>query len=575
MLTYKLDEIPFSVPGSYLIITSRRTNGSNRLLYKTCSRQAVTTRGMPFEADNFFEIALARDGVEIPYSWTAQPHRLDLLAEGGGLATLAFSDPDTIGFETQNVNLRLLSCKGFATEFWPGSDTYCAVDWPARGFHLLRAGKGTQLKITDAPAYSGPSHIFNEKPRGIDFIGKRGAIRFTHYESKWEDPLPLMLDVLWDRELEYARWTRFLPVMPERYLQAAEQAWFLLWNSQVDPYGPLTRPAIYMSKFWMNNIWAWDNCFNALAIAEADPDLAWNQLMLFFDHQDPNGMIPDSVNDLEAIYCFNKPPIYGWIIHKMVDKIGLKKSLPYLRRLYKPVSLLTDWWYNLRDFDGDGMPQYHHGNDSGLDNATAFDQGYPTEGADLAAHLVLQMEGLAFMADALGKRNSAKRWHKRAEKALARLLSKGTKDKHFFSPLDGKDEAPETQSLLNYLPMELGHRLPKDIRKSLVADLAPGGTFLTDYGLATEAINSPKYEPDGYWRGPIWAPSTYLIFDGLVDAGETQLARTIAERFCDMCVKDPGFWENYDALTGKGLRCPGYTWTASVFLLLAEWLANI
>ena len=47
----------------------------------------------------------------------------------------------------------------------------------------------------------------------------------------------------------------------------------------------------------------------------------------------------------------------------------------------------------------------------------------------------------------------------------------------------------------------------------------------------------------------------------------------MAERFCDLCVKEPGFWENYDALTGKGLRCPGYTWTASVFLLMAEWLA--
>jgi hypothetical protein len=39
-----------------------------------------------------------------------------------------------------------------------------------------------------------------------------------------------------------------------------------------------------------------------------------------------------------------------------------------------------------------------------------------------------------------------------------------------------------------------------------------------------------------------------------------------------MCLKAGGFWENYDALTGIGQRCPGYSWTASVFLLLAEWL---
>jgi hypothetical protein len=63
-----------------------------------------------------------------------------------------------------------------------------------------------------------------------------------------------------------------------------------------------------------------------------------------------------------------------------------------------------------------------------------------------------------------------------------------------------------------------------------------------------------------------------LIFDGLAQGGESGLARTIAERFCEMCRRSPGFWENYDALTGQGLDCPGYTWTAACFLLMAEWL---
>ena len=63
-----------------------------------------------------------------------------------------------------------------------------------------------------------------------------------------------------------------------------------------------------------------------------------------------------------------------------------------------------------------------------------------------------------------------------------------------------------------------------------------------------------------------------MIFDGLVDCGETALATMIAERYCRMCVEFPGFWENYDARTGKGLRCPSYSWTAAVFILLASWL---
>lgn len=69
------------------------------------------------------------------------------------------------------------------------------------------------------------------------------------------------------------------------------------------------------------------------------------------------------------------------------------------------------------------------------------------------------------------------------------------------------------------------------------------------------------------WKGPIWAPTTLLV-DGIEQCGDPVLAREAARRFCDMC-RENGFWENYDALTGKGLRDPSYTWTASVFLVLA------
>ena len=578
MLSYDLSVIPFSLPGSFLTITSRSSgktpNQTHRLLYRTCSRRAITEKYMPSLAHEFFEIALMRDSVEIPYTWSAQPHRLDLLSEGGGSAIMAFADPHTLVFKTEGVSLRLLPCKSFATEYAPGPREICLVDWTAHGTHHFRGGEQTEVLTTVVENAAGELHEFRDHPRTVDFLGPTGAIRFDQYENFWHGKIPRLSVVLRDRKKDYSRWSKRLPKVPDQYRSAAEMAWFLLWNCQVPAEGALTRPVIYMSKSWMNAIWAWDNCFNALAVAKVDPELAWNQLLLFFDHQDPNGMIPDMVSDQAAAYCFNKPPIYGWTIRKLVKKIGLKDSRPYLEQLYKPVNRLTEWWYTMRDFDNDGMCQYHHGNDSGWDNATLFDQGYPTESADLAAHLILQSEGLSFMARAIGKKVASLRWKKRAEHQLVDLLTQGVKNERFFSPLDGKVDAPETQSLLNYIPIVLGRRLPKKIRKTLVADLGPGGPFLTEWGLATESPKSPKYEPDGYWRGPIWAPSTYLVFDGLVAAGEKELATLIAQRFCDLCAQDAGFWENYDALSGKGLRCPGYTWTASVFLLLASWLGE-
>ena len=38
---------------------------------------------------------------------------------------------------------------------------------------------------------------------------------------------------------------------------------------------------MYMSKNWMTNIWSWDNCFNAMALVRHQPELAWDQFMIF------------------------------------------------------------------------------------------------------------------------------------------------------------------------------------------------------------------------------------------------------------------------------------------------------
>lgn len=46
------------------------------------------------------------------------------------------------------------------------------------------------------------------------------------------------------------------------------------------------------------------------------------------------------------------------------------------------------------------------------------------------------------------------------------------------------------------------------------------------------------------------------------------LANGISTRFRTLC-ETSGFAENFDALTGEGLRDRAYTWTASTYLALA------
>ncbi len=577
-MNYQLDLIPFSTRNSFLLITSRNSSGSPRLLYKTCSGRIHYLQHIPFAAEEFFEIGLEKDGQDVPYTWQTYPFKLELVGSSGEKATFTFSRPDTLVFQAENVSLRLMPSKVFPVQYSPVPSEIYLIDWFARGIHLFRAAENTTVLALMTPIVTAIEKHWGEFPctiiyQPIDNSSTiEGAIRFARYETFWDEPICDFNQVLSSNESEYSAWFSKIPRVPESYQEAAEIAWFILWNCQLPKDNALTRPAIYMSKFWMNGIWAWDNLFNAQAVARADPQLAWDQLMLFFDYQEPNGMIPDMISDLEPIYGFTKPPLHGWAIRKLVGRLGLEASLPYLKEIYKPLCRLTDWWYTYRDFDHDGLAQYFHGNDSGWDNSTVFDQGLPVEGADLSAYLVLQCECLAFVANAIGRKKDARIWSQKAERQLTILLSHSVKDDHFVSPISGSHDVVESQSLINYLPLVLGKRLPKRLRTALINDLRPGGLYLTQYGLASEPPTSIKYMSDGYWRGPIWAASTYLIFDGLLESGEIALAIEIAERFCNLCVKERGFWENYDALTGEGLRCPGYSWTASIFLLLAEWL---
>ena len=241
-----------------------------------------------------------------------------------------------------------------------------------------------------------------------------------------------------------------------------------------------------------------------------------------------------------------------------------------LAEIYEPLSRWTNWWFQFRDDDGDGLPQYNHGNDSGWDNATPFLAGVPLEAPDLQAHLVVQMDVLADIAKRIGKPADARRWKVRADEHLAHMLKAFWREDHLVAYRSGDTNmkpAPGDSSFL-FLPIVLGQRLPKDIQTRLLDGLKESGRFLTKYGLATESVRSSLYEPDGYWRGPIWAPSTMLFVEGIAAVGDKAFADELSRRFAD-ALANSQMPENFDALTGKDRRDPGYTWTSSVYLMLA------
>lgn len=357
-----------------------------------------------------------------------------------------------------------------------------------------------------------------------------------------------------------------MPSVPERYAETACMASYVDWSAIVAGEQILPRDTMFMSKNWMTNIWAWDHVFNAVALAYRNPEAAWDQWMIPFDLQDPTGLLPDTTNNSKLDWNYCKPPVHGWALHRMMQVMNLTEN--QLADAYDKLGKWTEWWLNYRDSDHDGICEYYHGFESGWDNATAFKEQPPVELPDLNTFLIIQMDTMSELAEKLERRAAAKMWKTRSEDMFQKMLQHCFEDNKPIARHSGTHKKINTQCLILYMPVLLGNRLPKEIRDNLIDGLKSGG-FLTDWGFATEPPESPFYEVDGYWRGPIWAPAMNLLIDGLKACGEDEMVQDVSERFCSL-VKEHGYAENFNAVTGEGLRDLAYTWTPSVFLTIAH-----
>ena len=275
---------------------------------------------------------------------------------------------------------------------------------------------------------------------------------------------------------------------------------------------------------------------------------------------------PDSINDVHVVWNYCKPPVHGWALRWMMKHMDL--SAEQLEEAYVRLSRWTDWWTSFRDYDGDGLYEYNHGNDSGWDNSTAFSVLPPVATPELQAFLVIQMDVLSGLANRLGRDKEARRWECESEALLRRLLDHLFVDHLPVVLRSGTHETVPNESLLPFISIVLGEKLPVPVRNRMIRILR-SDRFRSAHGFATESLQSPAYRSDGYWRGPIWAPSTMLLMDGLARCGETELVRDTVTRFAEM-VSSSGFAENFDAVTGEGLRDRSYTWTASAFLVMCH-----
>jgi hypothetical protein len=141
--------------------------------------------------------------------------------------------------------------------------------------------------------------------------------------------------------------------------------------------------------------------------------------------------------------------------------------------------------------------------------------------------------------------------------------------KKFFFSLDRDSDRPiDVRSIQGFLTLCCGAATKKQA-KLLVAELTDTTMWWCKYPVPTVALNDPKFDSKGFWRGDMWPVTTYLVAYGLNRYGYHNEARKLTEKMVELFARN-GINERYNGVTGKPLGVQGLGMSCSVWSMIVE-----
>ena len=375
--------------------------------------------------------------------------------------------------------------------------------------------------------------------------------------------------------------------MKHEYNRIAVKAIVTLISNWKSHRGGLLHEGIVPSHAvnYFVGFWAWDSWRFSAALAQFAPELAKNNIRAMFDYQQPDGMIIDCIytDPKENNARDSKPPLVSWAVDEIFTHT---RDTAFVSEMYPQLMAYYKWWYNKRDHDQNGMCEYGSTDgtieaaawESGMDNAIRFDNAqmlknpsyedawsFDQESVDLNAYLALECKLLKKFASLLGVTFDAPDYSNQVadyffdtEKSF--FFDKKIKDKSFI-------QEPGCEA---YTPLwtKVAKQEQVDKMMSLLTDTTKFSTYIP---FPTIAVDNPKYNPRGYWRGPIWLDQTYFAIRGLRNYGYHELADQYTLQVFDRLQglkEDKPIHENYGTHTGERLKAPHFSWSSSHLLML-------
>ncbi|MCG9729059.1 cell wall anchor protein [Shewanella sp. Isolate13] len=391
---------------------------------------------------------------------------------------------------------------------------------------------------------------------------------------------------------------------------------------------------------WFNGVWAWDTWKQAVALARFDPELAKSNVLAMFDYQftsqDP--VRPQDAGNLPDAIFYNKntdrggeggnwnerngkPPLAAWAVWQIYLQ---DKDAAFLQAMYPKLVDYHLWWYRNRDNNDNGLAEYganlhpmHLNQDgsvnleavieaaaweSGMDNAPRFDVdsgldvwqnrqggqlvGYSVsqESVDLNAYLYAEKRFLQQMAEVLADASAEQKWDVEATR-LAKQIQMQMYDPEsgFFYDIRYTSTGSELmlkqgKGVEGWIPLWAGAASEAQA-KIIVERHLNAGQFGTLIPFPTVSADSPNFAAAKYWRGPVWLDQALFGLQGVERYGYHDEARHLALQLVtegEGILGQSPIRENYNPLTGEGLHCTNFSWSASVLMLIYQsWLADM
>jgi len=380
------------------------------------------------------------------------------------------------------------------------------------------------------------------------------------------------------------------------------------WNTVWDNVN--SRMYTTVSRVWAYDGWGgyvlfeWDTFFNALLASIEDWEVAEANIRAILSEATPRGAVPNYASARGASSDRAQPPVGAYLTWKVYLRC---RDLSLLRWAYPRLKRFHEWWFKARDGNGDGLLEW--GSDpigadgsrhtlqaakfeSGLDNSPMYDEAEFVEERNtmnlidvgLNSLYALDALSLAKIARELNLMEDAEKFLREYEEVRERINrvlwceEEGLYLNRFWDGRFSKRKSPTC-----FYPLVAGIPDRRRAERMVKEHLLNPSEFWGEFVIPSISRDDPAFRDNNYWRGRIWGPMNFLVYEGLKQYGFDEVAYDFALRSVKLFMREwlgeTHYHENYNAETGEGDDVPNsdpfYSWGALLALIGVQELFDV